>query len=94
MFVVKGAATLQKPAAPLTVAGKLKLPTVETPGPAVLICHGSDGVDTRGEFYAGALGDAGIATLEIDMWSARGTARIVTREWLRLRRRAEESRPG
>jgi len=61
----------------LRIAGKLTLP--ETPAgtklPAVVICHGSDGVDGRGEFHAGALNAAGIATLEIDMWSARGTAR-------------------
>jgi len=42
---------------------------------AVVICHGSDGVDGRGEFHAGALCEAGIATLEIDMWAARGTVR-------------------
>src|SRR5579859_4193104 len=65
---------------PLTVAGKLALPLdderpAETSLPAVLICHGSDGVDGRGEFYAPALHEAGIATLEIDMWAARGTGR-------------------
>ena len=59
----------------LNVAGQLRLPAAGAPGPAVLICHGSDGVDGRGAFYAGHLNDAGIATLEIDMWSARGTAR-------------------
>ena len=57
------------------VAGQMRLPAVEGPGPAVLICHGSDGVDGRGQFYAPHLNEAGIATLEIDMWSARGTAR-------------------
>jgi hypothetical protein len=31
---------------------------------AVLICHGSDGIDGRGEYYAGALNTAGLATLE------------------------------
>jgi dienelactone hydrolase len=40
--------------------------------PAVVIVHGSGGVDSRGRFYAAALNDAGIATLEIDMWAARG----------------------
>jgi dienelactone hydrolase len=72
---------------PLSVAGKLVLPLdEERPAvksmPAVLICHGSDGVDGRGEFYAPALHEAGIATLEIDMWAARGT------------RRGAASRPG
>jgi dienelactone hydrolase len=65
---------------PLSVAGKLALPLDDgQPArkslPAVVICHGSDGVDGRGEFYAPALHEAGIATLEIDMWAARGTAR-------------------
>jgi len=62
----------------LTVAGKLVLPRRDPgPGtlPAVLICHGSDGVDGRGEFHAGALHEGGIATLEIDMWAARGLTR-------------------
>jgi dienelactone hydrolase len=61
---------------PLSVAGKLMTP-LESEGqvPAVLICHGSDGVDGRGEFHAAALNAAGIATFEIDMWAARGTGR-------------------
>lgn len=36
--------------------------------PAVLILHGSLGVDGRGAFYAKALQEAGIATLEITMF--------------------------
>ncbi|HEX8435932.1 dienelactone hydrolase family protein [Archangium sp.] len=58
---------------PLQVAGRLNLP-MGTQGkvPAVLIAHGSGGVDSRGGFHAQALNEAGIATLEIDMWSARG----------------------
>jgi len=63
------------PAGALTVAGKLNTIAGEAPTPAVVICHGSDGVDGRGEFHAQALNAAGIATLEIDMWAARGTAR-------------------
>ncbi|WP_374570125.1 dienelactone hydrolase family protein [Phenylobacterium sp.] len=59
----------------LTVAGALSTPTEGPPAPAVLICHGSDGVDGRGAFHAAALHEAGIATLEIDMWAARGTNR-------------------
>jgi dienelactone hydrolase len=67
-------------APPLTVAGKFALPLddarpAQKSLPAVVICHGSDGVDGRGEFYAPALQEAGIATLEIDMWAARGTGR-------------------
>jgi uncharacterized protein len=60
---------------PLSLAGKLVAPMSGPPAPAVLICHGSDGVDGRGEFHAKALHEAGIATFEIDMWAARGTAR-------------------
>jgi dienelactone hydrolase len=60
----------------LTVAGRLNtIPDAGGPTAAVVICHGSDGVDGRGEFHAAALNAAGIATLEIDMWAARGTAR-------------------
>ncbi len=40
--------------------------------PAVLILHGSGGVDGRGAFYAQALQDAGIATLEITMFRPAG----------------------
>jgi len=59
--------------APLQVAGQLRLPRSASGRlPAVVIAHGSGGVDSRGSFYARALNEAGIATLEIDMWSARG----------------------
>ena len=60
---------------PLTVAGKLVTPVEAPPCPAVLICHGSDGVDARGAFHAAALNGDGFATFEIDMWAARGTKR-------------------
>jgi uncharacterized protein len=43
--------------------------------PAVLILHGSGGVDGRGAFYAKALQDAGIATLEITMFRPGGRPR-------------------
>ncbi|MET0403621.1 MAG: dienelactone hydrolase family protein [Cystobacter sp.] len=59
--------------APLQVAGQLRLPrNAPAKVPAVVIAHGSGGVDSRGSYYARALNEAGIATLEIDMWSARG----------------------
>ena len=68
----------------LTIQGKLSVPA--DPGrsqhgnghhgkrklPAVLILHGSAGIDSRGDFYETALNEAGIATLQIDMWQARG----------------------
>lgn len=67
------------PEEPLTISGQLRVPVLhdEEPDtqqsvPAVLILHGSAGVDSRGKFYTKALNDAGIATLEIDMWAARG----------------------
>lgn len=71
----------QQPPSPLTVKGKLKLPVryqrekscfiSKKKLPAVVILHGSAGIDFRGDFYAQALNVAGIATLEIDMWEAR-----------------------
>ena len=72
----------QDPPAPLTVKGKLKMPMMDglrhpqMPPKhslsAVVILHGSGGVDSRGDFYARSLNAMGIATLEIDMWEARG----------------------
>jgi uncharacterized protein len=61
---------------PLRVAARLGLPVVPEGQkvPAVVIAHGSGGVDSRGSFHAQALREAGIATLELDMWSARGLA--------------------
>jgi len=60
----------------LTVAGRLNIISdASGTTAAVVICHGSDGIDGRGDFHATALNAAGIATLEIDMWAARGVAR-------------------
>ena len=67
----------------LTIKGKLTLPQqrdhrsgcTSANGrklPAVVILHGSAGVDSRGDFHEAALNAAGIATLQIDMWEARG----------------------
>lgn len=66
----------------LTIKGKLQLPVgkgrksncfkSKKKVPAVLILHGSSGIDARGDFYARELNANGIATLEIDMWEARG----------------------
>lgn len=72
------------PGTMLTIKGKLSVPgdAAHPQGgtgqhgnrklPAVLILHGSAGVDARGDFYEAALNRAGIATLQIDMWQARG----------------------
>jgi len=71
---------LAQPGSPLSIQGRLSLPRqARLPGgpvprklPAVLILHGSAGVDARGDFYEAELNAAGIATLQIDMWQARG----------------------
>jgi dienelactone hydrolase len=58
---------------PLVVPAVLRIPDLAAPPmPAVVIVHGSAGVDSRGVSYAHELNNAGIATLEIDMWAARG----------------------
>ena len=57
--------------APLQVPAEFRLP----PGnglPAVVVVHGSSGIDSRGRFHIEALNEAGIATLEIDLWTPRG----------------------
>lgn len=56
------------------VSGQYRLPRSEStsPAPAVIIVHSSGGVDSTGKFYAKALNNAGIATLELDLWGARG----------------------
>jgi len=62
------------PVTPLTIPARFCMPAsaAAEKHPAVVIVHGSSGVDTRGPYYAALLNDAGIATLEIDMWSPRG----------------------
>jgi dienelactone hydrolase len=58
------------------VVGRFGLPSGSTAKvPAVLILHGSGGVDGRGAFYAKALQEAGIATLEITMFPGGGRPR-------------------
>lgn len=61
------------PTAPLQVPAELRLPPGEEL-PAVVVVHGSAGIDSRGRFHIGALNAAGIATLEIDMWAPRRMA--------------------
>lgn len=72
----------KSPPAPLTVKAKLQRPVefnlplqcfvAKENAPAVIIFHGSSGVDSRGSFYSDALLAAGIATFEPDLWEARG----------------------
>lgn len=65
---------LQPPSTPAAIPATLRLPPGEGRFPAVVILHGSGGIDGRGEQYARAFAAAGIATLEPDMWTARGIA--------------------
>jgi len=81
-----------RPVSSLTIKGKLSVPVGyngrnhcrEGGGklPAVLILHGSAGVDSRGDFYEKALNAAGIATLQIDMWEARNVSGLTNRPQL------------
>jgi dienelactone hydrolase len=84
----------QQPPAPITIKGKLQQPVKwqhrkkcflpKRDAAAVLILHGTAGVDSRGDFYAQALNTMGIATLEIDMWEARGVTGVANRPPLPL----------
>ena len=76
---------LDEPAAALRGIGRLQIPvdlsseaaiarSSRTKVPAVVIVHGTGGMDAKGPMYAQALNAAGIATLEIDLWSPRGLA--------------------
>jgi uncharacterized protein len=55
-------------------AGELREPLADAAAsrPAIVIVHGSAGVDSRGRGYVVALNQAGFVTLEIDLWAARG----------------------
>lgn len=76
--------TYPLPGMPLQGIGRLQVPAdlsgpsaqAQPAGgaPAVVIVHGTGGVDAKAALYAHALNAAGIATLEIDMWSPRGLA--------------------
>jgi len=60
-----------------TLSARLKVPKVNGTLPthkipAVVVVHGSAGLDSRGELYSYNLNQIGIATLEIDLWAARG----------------------
>jgi dienelactone hydrolase len=57
---------------PKFIAGKLNFPKKKHNGTAVLIVHGSNGIDSRGILHSHSLNDQGYITLEIDLWAARG----------------------
>lgn len=55
------------------VVAEIRIPdSVRDRLPAVVIVNSSPGFDGRGAFYAEALNQAGIATLEVDMFQGRG----------------------
>jgi uncharacterized protein len=57
----------------LTVTGKLQIPRgLSGKAPAIVILHGSAGVDSRGTLHATDLARAGFVTLELDLWGPRG----------------------
>lgn len=59
-------------ATPIRIPAVLSMPTkAKRPVPAVVILHGSAGMDSRGPLHANDLNAQGIATLELDMWGAR-----------------------
>jgi len=67
---------------PKKVEGTLLIPTdAAKPYPAVVIVHGSGGVDGRGAFYAKALNEAGIATFEIWMFAPGKRPRSTGDTW-------------
>ena len=57
---------------PYHIGAELTTPIDFTSRAVVVIVHGSAGLDSRGRFHRKALNNAGIATLEIDLWTARG----------------------
>ena len=70
---------LNDPARNLTISAQLRVPGScyqdENGGsscPAVILAHSTGGIENVGAFYARLLNLRGFATLEIDMWSARG----------------------
>jgi uncharacterized protein len=70
--VTRTRVTYPAPTTDLMIPATLLMPAASGAVPAVVIAHGSGGVDGRGDYHAEALNRAGIATLEIDMWGPRG----------------------
>lgn len=55
-----------------SVGGVLEIPRAFESEALVIIIHGSNGLDSRGQFHKRSLHKAGIATLELDLWASRG----------------------
>lgn len=74
--------TFPLPGTNLRGIGRMQVPTdlrqaadpLAAPLPAVVIVHGTGGMDAKGPMYARELNRVGIATLEIDLWSPRNLA--------------------
>lgn len=52
-----------------TLSATLRIPEATNPVPAIIIVHGTAGIDARGQFYRRPLETAGFATLEVDFKS-------------------------
>jgi dienelactone hydrolase len=72
----------------ITVPARFNLPrgaSATARVPAVVYLHGYGGITGAGAFYADALNDAGIATLELDMWAVKGLPATVRQESEKVR---------
>lgn len=61
-----------EPGQPRAIPTTLRIPAAAGKIPAVVVVDGTGGVDGRGAFHIQALNAAGIATLEVDYFTARG----------------------
>jgi dienelactone hydrolase len=71
-YATVGQALYPGASVPSSVPGTLRIPDGDGPFAAMVILHGSAGIDGRGEQMAKVLLDAGIASIEPDMWKSRG----------------------
>jgi len=63
---------------PVTLAAELRLPTAGTTRlPAMILLHGSGGIQSGNDRWARELNDLGIATLTIDSFTERGIGSTV-----------------
>ena len=57
---------------PSSIPAVFRLPRGDGPFPAVVLVHGTSGIDGRGAALAEELRNSGIASIELDMWKPRG----------------------
>lgn len=62
----------QSDPAGMNIPAIYRLPVGTGKVPVVVLLHGSGGLDSRGTLHAQDLARMGVATLELDMWGARG----------------------